>query len=78
LSLVSGSLVFQFLCTSPEALLNLKITFVIIIYSLVLPQYLEQSSSVSARYCTRKASNNSPAKIPGLSVAWPLQVTLVS
>lgn len=34
LSLISGSLVFQFLCTSPEALLNLEIIVVIIIYSL--------------------------------------------
>lgn len=34
LFLVSDSLVFQFVCTSPEALLNLEIIFVIIIYSL--------------------------------------------
>lgn len=36
LSLISGSLVFQFLCTSPEALLNLEIIVVIIIYSLCI------------------------------------------
>lgn len=34
LSLISSNLVFQFLCTSPEALLNLEIIVVIIIYSL--------------------------------------------
>lgn len=34
LSLISGTLVFQFLWTSPEALLNLEIIGVIIIYSL--------------------------------------------
>lgn len=73
LSLISGSLVFQFLCTSPEALLNLEIIVVIIIYSLYFHNTLDSQATflLCAMYRTRKAQNNPPTKITNASGVCP-------
>lgn len=63
LSLISGSLVFQFLCTSPEGLLNLEIIIVIITYSLYCHNTLD-SQAPNLVGIVHEKHKKTPTKIP--------------
>lgn len=75
--IISGSLVFQVLCTSPEALLNLEIIVVIIIYSSYCHNNLDSQAPFLLGTVEEK-HKTPPTRIPSPSVVRSLQDTVVS